>query len=96
MSAVDSETILSKTVHGMTCSFHVSLADFTWCLYLCGFKVKLNLLKLGLPASITSLLDVQSLLSKVEVCHLCIGHPDDKYQSLITSKNGGNLLDASG
>ena len=35
---------------------------------------------------VRSLLDVQSFLSKVEVCHLCIGHLDDKYHSLVTSK----------
>lgn len=96
MSAVDSETILSKALHGFTYSFHISLTDFTWCFYLHGFKVKLDGTKLGLPTAVRSLLDVQSLLSKVEVCHLCTGHPDDKYHSLVTSKNCGNLLDASG
>lgn len=83
MSADNSETIVSKTMPGMTCSFH---ADFTWCLYLRGFEVKLNLHELGLPVSVKSLLDVQGLLNKVEDIHLCTGHPDDRYQSLITSK----------
>lgn len=96
VSAVDSETILSKAVHGLTYSFHISLTDFSWCFYLHGFTVKVNVIKLGLPTVVRSLLDVQSLLSKVEVCHLCTGHPDEKYHSLVTSKNGGNLLDASG
>lgn len=96
VSAVDRETILSKTVHGLTYSFHVNHTAFSWCFYLHGIEVKVDAIKLGFPTVVRSLLDVQSLLGKVEACRLCTGHPDDKYHSLVTSKNGGKLLDASG
>ena len=54
--------------------------------YLHGIEVKVDAIKLGFPTVVRSLLDVQSLLGKVEACRLCTGHPDDKYHSLVTSK----------
>ena len=59
-------------------------------------KVPVDLANLGLPAVVSSVCDVQGLLCVLQTCNICIGHPDDKYHCLLSSRKDGYLLDVSG
>ena len=64
------------------------LADLTWILHVYGVKVVTSQCQLiaDTPSALNTVIAVQNMLDTLDKSYICLGNPDDKFQSLQKMK----------
>ena len=70
-------------------------SNLTWCVHVNGVQVPASSSYLDGPDSLRTLSDVQSLLSSINCCEICIGNPESHFMAVMERRKGV-IMDKAG